>query len=66
MSYDQRLAQLGLTSLKDRRVRGELIQMFKIMKRLEVVEWEKDFNIKERRRGYNLSYYNRVGSHEKN
>ena len=55
MSYDQRLAQLGLTSLKDRRVRGELIQMFKIMKRLEVVEWEKDFNIKERRRGYNLS-----------
>ena len=40
LSYDQRLAILGLTSLKDRRVRGDLIQMFKIMKGLEVVEWE--------------------------
>ena len=29
------------TSLKDRRVRGDLIQMFKIMKGLEVVKWEK-------------------------
>ena len=28
MSYDQRLNQLGLTSLKERRVRGALIQMF--------------------------------------
>ena len=37
LSYGQRLAELGLTSLKDRRVRGNLIQMFKIME-LEVVE----------------------------
>jgi hypothetical protein len=50
LSYDQRLAELGLTSLKDRRVRGDLIQMFKIMKGLDVVEWEKDLNIKERTR----------------
>ena len=56
LSYDQRLAELGLTSLKDRRVRGDLIQMFKIMKRLEVEEWEKYLNIKERTRGHNLNY----------
>ena len=31
MSYDQRLVELGLTSFKDRRVRGDLMQMFKIM-----------------------------------
>ena len=47
LSYEPRLAELGLTSLKDRRVRGDLIQMFKIMKGLEVVEWEKHLNIKE-------------------
>ena len=32
LNYDQKLAQLDLTSLKDRRVRGDLMQMFKIMK----------------------------------
>ena len=56
LSYDQRLAELSLTRLKDRRVRGDLIQMFKIMKGLELVEWEKDLNIKDRTRGHNLSY----------
>ena len=50
LSYDQRLAKLGLTSLKYRRVRGDLIQMFKIMKGLEVVEWKKHLKIKKRTR----------------
>ena len=36
--YDQRLVELGLTSLKDRRVRGDLIQIIKIMQELEVLE----------------------------
>ena len=40
------LAELDLTCLKDRRVRGDSIQIFKIMKGLEVVEWEKHMNIK--------------------
>ena len=39
LSYDQRLAILGLTS-QDRRVREDLIQMFKFIKVLEDVEWE--------------------------
>ena len=30
--------------------------MFKITKRLEFVEWEKDFSIKERTRGHALSF----------
>ena len=54
--HDQRLAELGLTSLKDKRMRGDLIQMFKIMKRLEVLELEKHLNIKVRTREHNLSY----------
>ena len=57
MSYDQSLAKLVLTSLKDRRLTGDLIQTFKIMKGLEVVKWEKDIKIKERTRGHYLSYY---------
>ena len=45
LSCDQRIAELGKTSIKDRKVREDLKQMFKIMKGLEVVEWEKDLNI---------------------
>ena len=44
--YEYLFAVLGLTSLKDMRVRGEFIQMFKFMKGLEVVEWEKQLKIK--------------------
>ena len=50
LSYDQRQAELGLTSLKDMRVRLELIQMFKNMKGLEAVKWENYLNIKIRKR----------------
>ena len=56
--YYQRQCKLELTSPKDNRVRGwceNLIQMFKIMKRLKVVKLEKDFSIKEWTRGQNLS-----------
>ena len=54
LSNDQILAKLGLKSLKERRVRRDLIQMFKIMNGFEVVEWEKDF--KQRTRGHSSSY----------
>ena len=56
LSYDLIVAQLSLTSLKERRVSGDLIEMFKIMKELEVVKWGKYLNIKEGTRGHNLSY----------
>ena len=37
--YEDRLAVLGLTSLHERRVRGDLIQMFKLTKGINEVEW---------------------------
>ena len=38
-SYEDRLAVLGLTSLHERRVRGDLIQMFKLTKGNNEVSW---------------------------
>ena len=43
LSYDQRLAELVLTSLKDRRVRGDLIQVFKINEGIRSLRMEKTF-----------------------
>ena len=38
LSYDERLHYLNLHSLKGRRLRGDLIQMYKIYKNLDDVE----------------------------
>ena len=35
LSYENRLRKLELTTLKDRRLRGDLIQMFKIMNKMD-------------------------------
>ena len=32
LSYSERLRRLNLTSLKDRRIRGDLFEMFKLQK----------------------------------
>jgi len=37
--YEDRLAVLGLTTLHERRVRGDLIQMFKLTKGINEVSW---------------------------
>ena len=41
LSYSERLRRLNLTSLKDRRIRGDLVEMFKVQKSLEKIEWVK-------------------------
>ena len=39
LSYAQRLNKLGLTSLEQRRIRGDLIQTYKILHNLDAVSW---------------------------
>ena len=39
LAYNKRLQIVGLTSLADRRARGDLIQLFKIQQGLNMVDW---------------------------
>jgi gas vesicle protein len=40
LSYEQRLNTLKLTTLETRRIRGDLIQKYKIEKGLDIITWE--------------------------
>ena len=44
-SYEERLAQCGLTLLKDRRLRGDLIQTFKILHQVDDIPINTFFEI---------------------
>ena len=37
--YEDRLEKLGLTTLEERRIRGDCLQMYKIEKGKEIVDW---------------------------
>ena len=39
LKYEDRLIKLDLTTLEERRLRGDLIQQFKIVKNLDQIEW---------------------------
>ena len=39
LSYEERLEAWGLTTLAERRSRGDLIQMYKVMNGLENINW---------------------------
>ena len=45
LSYDDRLKQCGLTTLQQRRARGDLIQVFKMLKGFDKVDYRKYFSI---------------------
>jgi ribonuclease P/MRP protein subunit RPP40 len=57
-SYEERLKFLDMTTLETRRVRGDLIEVFKIMKGLEDVNEEKFFTMdKGYTRGHELKLF---------
>ena len=49
LPYKERLKEMHLTTLKERREKGDLITIFKLMNNLE--ETEKRSNIEKKRRG---------------
>jgi ribonuclease P/MRP protein subunit RPP40 len=55
MSYEERLKFLDMTTLETRRVRGNLIEVFKILKGMEDVKKEQFFTMENGcRRGHEL------------
>jgi len=58
LSYEERLQRLQLTTLETRRLRGDLLEMFKIMKGKEDVR-EEDFFMRRisNTRGHTLKLY---------
>ena len=44
-SYEERIEILGLTTLETRRLRGDLIEVFKIIKGIEDLAWKKFFKM---------------------
>ena len=47
LSYESRLLQCGLTTLETRRLRGDQIEVFKIVNAYEDINWNMFFKLKE-------------------
>ena len=66
IDYDQRLKILGRATLEERRVRGDLIQQFKIVKGFDKVNWyqqpifKKDTSSQYLTRGNSLRYMKEI------
>ena len=56
LSYSERLNRLNITTLETRRLRGDLIQVFKIFKGLDNIQYS-DFFIMAELRGHELKVY---------
>ena len=54
ISYEMRLKECGLTTLETRRLRGDQIEVFKIMNRYENMDRNIFFTVKEETRGHGL------------
>ena len=58
LSYEQRLSRLKLTTLETRRLRGDLIEVFKIMKGFDNVDYRDFFIVSANRcRGHSMKIY---------
>ena len=51
LEYDNRLKRLSLTTLQDRRIRGDLIETYKVLSSRERIDWVKPLNLRKKR-GY--------------
>lgn len=58
LSYEERLKRLDMFSLKDRRIRGDLIETFKIVNEIDMIKYENLFEFSSqsatRNNGFNL------------
>ena len=58
LSYEERLKKLNLTTLETRRLRGDLIEMFKIIKGFDNVDYKRFFQLSDNRlRGHSLKLF---------
>ena len=56
LSYKERLRRTGLNTLEERRIIGDLIETFKIIKGISKVDYTKFFSISENNRTRGNSY----------
>ena len=58
LTYEQRLRRLGITTLETRRLRGDLIEAFRIIKGFDKVDYLKFFHLPTTgMRGHNLKLF---------
>ena len=58
LTYDQRIRRLGITTLETRRIRGDLIEVFKIIKGFDKVDYLEFFHLSTTGlRGHNLKLF---------